>query len=197
MAKLRTFEKVERGLIRKKLDQIPDLEKEEREWPDINWLEDDIVKENIEKVKNLDEVNCLFVSSCINGGLGVFSQINAEDYAHNVLVLLYHQYTRPDIYRFILKHLGQNLFNEINNKFIKVNDGEYLINPHNIDRVIFPEKDINYPSTDITIKFKNDCISILISNENYEKEKVSIKKQIERVKYLNCNATNVEISEIN
>jgi len=197
VAKLRTFEKVERGLIRKKLDQIPDLEKEEREWPDTDWLEDDIVKENIEKVKNLEDVNCLFVGQTISGGLGVFAQMNREEFDYNILTLLYKQYSRPDIYRFILKHLGQNLFNEINNKFIKVNDGEYLINPQNMERVIFPEKDINYPSTDITIKFKNDCISIIINNENYEKEKASIKKQIERVKALNYNAANVEIFEIN
>ena len=182
MKKLRTFEKPERGLIRKKLDQIQDLKIEDDYYPDIPWSDDMIVEQNIEEIKNLENVLYFFIGHSITGDLGIC----AEDNQGRLLTLSYNHYTKPDIHKFILKHLGQDLFNQISNHFINVNGGDYLINSQNIEGFGFADYDkddvINYS----LVYFKNDeTISLPIYNERFKQEKASIEKQLERIQKIN------------
>ncbi len=185
MSKLRTFEKPERGLIRKKLDQIQDLKIQDDYYPDIPWFDDSIVEKNLEKVKDLKNIQYFFIGhSLIGAGCGIC----ACDTDERILTLSYNHITRPDIHKFILKHLGQNLFNEINNTFINVSDGEFLINAHNVAGFGFADynKDdiINYS----LVYFKNDeFLNLPLYNKTFKQEKANIEKQMERIQKINHN----------
>lgn len=183
MAKLRTFEKVERGLIRKKLDEIDDLKIQDDCYPEIQWFEDSIIKENLEKVKDLSRIRYFFIgTSLTGGGMGIC----AYDIDDRIYTLSTNHYTKPDLYKFILKYLGQDTLNEIINNFININNAELLLNAHNIEKICFApyykEDIINYSY----VYFKNnEKLDLPLYNETFKQEKARIEKQLERIKELN------------
>ena len=97
MAKLRTFEKVERGLIRKKLDEIEDLKFQDNCYSDVQWLDDSVIKENLEKVKDWSRIRYFFIGTSVTGGgMGIC----AYDIDSRIYTLSTNHYTKPDLYKF-------------------------------------------------------------------------------------------------